>query len=131
MEYESPSSYDSKVVAKVKSFQKVGQMSRSRSLGSKFWHSWKGLAYKLEPFNVARAEGTNHRNDFGWNLAFGLADPNFWFTKKKRNSAVITKYETVFLVMINKVFLVNSVFRDHEHVSGSSEKKFSVQLDQE
>ena len=30
-------------MAKVKVFLKVGQASRSRSLGQNFWHQWKGL----------------------------------------------------------------------------------------
>ena len=30
-------------MAKVKVFLKVGQTLRSRSLGQKFWHPWKGL----------------------------------------------------------------------------------------
>ena len=30
-------------MAKVKVFLKVGQTSRSRSLGQKFWYPWKGL----------------------------------------------------------------------------------------
>ena len=29
-------------MAKVKVFLKVGQMSRSRSQGQKFWYPWKG-----------------------------------------------------------------------------------------
>ena len=43
MKYESPTFSGKKAMAKVKVFLKVGQTSRSRSLGQKFWHLWKGL----------------------------------------------------------------------------------------
>ena len=47
MEYENPSSSGKNVMAKVKVFQnyfqKVGQTSRSRSLGQKLWYEVKGL----------------------------------------------------------------------------------------
>ena len=43
MSYESPSSSDLKVMAKVKVFRKVGQTSRSRSLGKKLCYDVKDL----------------------------------------------------------------------------------------
>ena len=43
MQYESPISSNKKVMAKVKVFSKVGQTSRSRSLGQKLWYFVKGL----------------------------------------------------------------------------------------
>ena len=43
MKYESPTSSGTEAMAKVKVFLKVGQTSRSRSLGQKFWYPWKGL----------------------------------------------------------------------------------------
>ena len=43
MQYESPSSSGLKVMAKVKVFEKIGQTSRSRSLGQKLWYDVKGL----------------------------------------------------------------------------------------
>ena len=33
-------------MTKVKVFLKVGQTSRSRSLGQKFWYPWKGLVIR-------------------------------------------------------------------------------------
>ena len=43
MQHESLSYSALKVMANVKSFEKVGQTSRSRSLGQKFWYDVKGL----------------------------------------------------------------------------------------
>ena len=43
MKYESPISFGTKVIAKVKFFSKVGQKSRSRSRSQKFWYRQKGL----------------------------------------------------------------------------------------
>ena len=43
MKYESPTSSGKEAMTKVKVFLKVGQTSRSRSLGQKFWYPWKGL----------------------------------------------------------------------------------------
>ena len=43
MKCESPISSGEEAMAKVKVFLKVGQTSRSRSLGQKFWYPWKGL----------------------------------------------------------------------------------------
>ena len=43
MIYESPTSSEQEAMAKVKVFLKVGQTSRSRSLGQTFWYPWKGL----------------------------------------------------------------------------------------
>ena len=43
MKYESPTSSGKEAIAKVKVFLKVGQISRSRSLGQTFWYPWKGL----------------------------------------------------------------------------------------
>ena len=43
MKYESPTSFGLKTMAKVKVFLKVGQTSRSRSLGKKLWYLWKVL----------------------------------------------------------------------------------------
>ena len=42
MQYESPISPGKKVMAKVKSFSKVSQTSRSRSQGQKFWYFVNG-----------------------------------------------------------------------------------------
>ena len=41
--YESPVSHGSEIMTKVKVFCKVGQTSRSRSLGQKLWYDVKGL----------------------------------------------------------------------------------------
>ena len=43
MKYESPASYGSLVMTKVKVFFKVGQTSKSWSLGQKLWYDVKGL----------------------------------------------------------------------------------------
>ena len=43
MKYESPTSSGLEAMAKVKVFLKVGQTSRSRSLGQNFWYPRKGL----------------------------------------------------------------------------------------
>ena len=43
MKYESPVSHGSEIMTKVKVFFKVGQTSRSRSLGQKLWYDVKGL----------------------------------------------------------------------------------------
>ena len=43
MKYESPTSSGKESMAKVEVFFKVGQTSRSRSPGQKFWYRWKGL----------------------------------------------------------------------------------------
>jgi hypothetical protein len=43
VKYQSPGTYYSKVIAKVKSFQYVGQTPRSRIHGQKYWYPWKGL----------------------------------------------------------------------------------------
>ena len=43
MKYESPISHGSEIMTKVKVFLKVGQTSRSRSLGQKLWSDVKGL----------------------------------------------------------------------------------------
>ena len=43
MQYESFITSDLKVMAKVKSFSKEGQTSRSRSQGKKLWYHVKGL----------------------------------------------------------------------------------------
>ena len=43
MQYESPITSGKNVMAKVKVFLKVGQTSRSKSLGQKLWYIVKGL----------------------------------------------------------------------------------------
>ena len=43
MKYESPTSSGEEAMTKVKVILKVGQTSRSRSLGQNFWYPWKGL----------------------------------------------------------------------------------------
>ena len=43
MQYESPITSGKKVLAKIKSFSKVGQTSRSRSPGQTLWYDVKGL----------------------------------------------------------------------------------------
>jgi hypothetical protein len=46
LKYQSPTTFGSKDIAQVKSFSKVGQSSRYRSLGQKFWYKMKGLFMK-------------------------------------------------------------------------------------
>ena len=43
MEYESPTSSGEEAMTKVKVIFKVGQTSRSKSLGQNFWYLWKSL----------------------------------------------------------------------------------------
>jgi hypothetical protein len=43
LKYQSSSTYDSKDIFQVKVFSKLGQSSRSRSQGQKYWYQKKGL----------------------------------------------------------------------------------------
>ena len=51
MKYESPTSYGSKDIAKVKVFCKIGQRSWSRSLGQKSWYYCKGSITRNKQVN--------------------------------------------------------------------------------
>jgi hypothetical protein len=44
LKYQSPSSYQSKAITKVKVFEKKGQTPRSKIKCLKSWHQMKGLA---------------------------------------------------------------------------------------
>ena len=46
MKYESPTSHGIEVIANVKVFSKVGQISRSRSLSKNLWYHVKGLVIR-------------------------------------------------------------------------------------
>ena len=45
--YESPISYNEKVMVNVEVFSKVGKRSRSRSQVKNLWYRWKGLVIRI------------------------------------------------------------------------------------
>ena len=90
-------------MAKVKVFLKVGQTSRSRSLGQKFWYPWKGLVtrnvhMKYESPNSSGKEAMTKVKVFfkvGQTSRSRSLGQNFWYPWKglvTRN--VHMKYES-------------------------------------